>query len=255
MTLVKCSLKLLLADMGVHFCASDRAVTQQFLYDPQVRPVIEQVRRKRVPERIGIYFDPHSYSDFVNSLLNRGMAQRTQAKRPKQSVILGQRRKVGYSLAIIHGLSCADKSRLCEHTAASVVIDFPAAIPFAFRSALRTNLLWRLLFDENKTGPSVTNISSKSPRRSRGKHKHTSSRLSSHANPAVIKIYVLDAHRAQFSCATASAVKKFNQSSLVLGASSTQNSVELFLRQHFGDVSLHGPHLDHTWRHPLDEAS
>ena len=31
--------------------------------------------------------------------------------------------------------------------------------------------------------------------------------------------------------------------------------MELILRQHFGYVSLYGPHFDHTWRHPLDKAS
>jgi len=68
----------------------------------------------------------------------------------------------------------------------------------------------------------------------------------------VIKIYVLDSHCAQFPCAAASAVKEFNQSSLVLGTSGTQDFMELILRQHFGDVSLHGPHFDHAWRHPLN---
>jgi len=75
MALVKSALELFLAHVSVNLGAADRVMSEQFLNDSQISPIVEEMRRKCMSKRIWINPKPHSQAQLLNSRLNCRMAQ------------------------------------------------------------------------------------------------------------------------------------------------------------------------------------
>jgi len=139
---------------------------------------------------------------------------------------------------VAHLLSGANESTPRQHAPASLVIDFPTTVPFAPWCAYGSNPLLGLLLNEQETRLSAANVPAQCPRHRHSKEQDAHTGFSCNPYSPIVKIYLLDPHRAKLTGTATGPVEYFQQSSFVIRARSAEEFIHLFLCEYMWDVSL-----------------